>query len=165
MEAVPFISDLNLRAGWGRTGNAGNQGGFKYGETLATLPTNLGLGFRYANYGNPAITWETSEQIDIGVDASFLDSRIQLNVDYYFKKTNDLLLAQQLPGYMGTIGNGAINREAPWGNFGEIQNKGIEIQIKSVNTTGKLKWETDFNITHNKNKLVELGIEDAFLKW
>lgn len=163
MDAVSFISDLNLRAGWGKTGNAGNQGGFKYGETLATLPTNLGLGFRYANYANPAITWETSEQIDIGLDMSLLENRIQLTADYYVKTTNDLLLSQQLPGYMGTIGNGAIIREAPWGNFGEIQNKGIELQIKSVNTNGKLKWETDFNITHNKNKLVDLGIKDAFL--
>jgi TonB-dependent starch-binding outer membrane protein SusC len=162
MDAVPFISDLNLRAGWGQTGNS-NIPAYRYGVSLATLPTNLGLGFRTANYGNPFVTWETSEQIDIGLDASFLESRIQLNVDYYLKKTTDLLMPQQLPGYMGTIGNGAIALQPPWGNYGEIQNKGLEIQIKSINTTGQLKWETDFNITHNKNKLVSLGIEDAFL--
>jgi TonB-dependent starch-binding outer membrane protein SusC len=162
MDAVPFINDLNLRAGWGQTGNS-NIPAYRYGVSLATLPTNLGLGFRTGNYGNPLVTWETSEQIDIGLDASFLESRIQLNVDYYLKTTTDLLMPQQLPGYMGTIGNGAIALQPPWGNYGEIQNKGLEIQIKSINTTGQLKWETDFNITHNKNKLVSLGIEDAFL--
>lgn len=163
LEGVTFLSDLNVRASWGRTGNAGNQGGFKYGETLATLPTNLGLGFRYANYANPLITWESAEQIDVGLDASFLESRLQLTFDYYRKNVTDLLLSQQLPGYMGTIGNGAVLREAPWGNFGELENKGFEIEVKTINTTGEFKWETDFNLTRNRNKLVNLGIPDAFL--
>jgi TonB-linked SusC/RagA family outer membrane protein len=158
MDGVPFINDLNLRVGWGQTGNS-NIPAYRYGVSLATLPTNLGLGFRTANYGNPLVTWEASEQIDIGLDASFLEGRIQLNADYYFKTTTDLLMPQQLPGYMGTIGNGAIALQPPWGNYGEIQNKGLEIQVKSINTRGKFKWETDFNITHNKNKLVSLGIE------
>ena len=163
MQTIPFISDLNLRASWGRTGNAGNQGGFKYGETLTTLPTNLGLGFRYSNYGNPLITWETAEQIDVGLDAAFLHGRVQLTLDYYRKNITDLLLEQQLPGYMGTIGNDAIKRGAPWGNFGELQNQGFEIELKTVNIQGAFQWETDFNITRNRNKLVDLGIPDAFL--
>lgn len=163
MAGLPFISDLNLRGSWGITGNAGNQGGFKYGETLATLPTNLGLGFRYTNYGNPLITWESAEQIDFGLDASFVSGRIQLTFDYYQKNITDLLLVQQLPGYMGTIGNSAITREAPWGNFGELQNKGFEIEVKTINTEGVFEWETDFNITSNRNKLIDLGIKDAFL--
>lgn len=162
MDAVSFVNDLNIRAGWGETGNS-NIPGYAYGESLATLPTNLGLGFRYANYGNPLVTWEASKQLDIGLDASFFESRLQLTVDYYHKSTTNLLMPQQLPGYMGTIGNGAIIRQPPWGNYGEIENKGLEIQLKSVNTTGQFKWETDLNITHNRNKLVALGIEDAFI--
>jgi TonB-dependent starch-binding outer membrane protein SusC len=157
------LSDLKLRTSWGKTGNAGNQGGFKYGETLSTLPTNLGLGFRYANYGNPLITWESAEQVDVGVDASFLNNRIEFSFDYYRKLISDLLLVQQLPGYMGTIGNDAVKREAPWGNFGELENKGFEIAVRSKNLTGKFQWDTDLNITRNQNTLLSLGIEDAFL--
>jgi TonB-linked SusC/RagA family outer membrane protein len=157
------VSDLKIRSSWGRTGNAGNQGGFRYGETLTSLPTNLGLGFRYSNYGNPLITWESAEQFDIGLDASFLDSRISLTLDYYHKTTSDLLLELPLPGYMGTIGNDAVKRGAPWGNFGELENKGFEVEIKSTNLTGKFQWETSLNFTRNQNKLLDLGIPDAFL--
>jgi TonB-linked SusC/RagA family outer membrane protein len=163
MESMSFLTDLALRTSWGRTGNAGNFGGFRYGETLSTLPTNLGLGFRYSNYGNPLITWETANQIDIGLDAAFLDNRILLTVDYYHKTITDLLMPQELPAYMGTVGNGAIALAAPWGNYGELINKGIEIDIKSINTTGAFRWETELNITRNRNELTELGIEGAFL--
>ncbi|MBT1700688.1 TonB-dependent receptor [Fulvivirgaceae bacterium PWU4] len=163
LQNIKTLSNLKLRASWGKTGNAGNQGGFKYGETLATLPTNLGLGFRYTNYGNPLITWESSEQVDVGVDAAFLENRISLTFEYYRKLTSDLLLVQQLPGYMGTIGNDAVKREAPWGNFGELENKGFEIQVSSKNLTGKFQWDTDLNITRNRNTLLDLGIKDAFL--
>lgn len=157
------LSDLNLRASWGQTGNAGNQGGYKYGETLSTLPTNLGLGFRYSNYGNPLITWESAEQIDAGLDASFLNNRIEVSVDYYKKRIFDLLLEQPLPGYMGTIGNEAITRKAPWGNFGELENEGFELTLRTKNLTGRFQWDTDFNITRNRNTLINLGIPDAFL--
>jgi TonB-linked SusC/RagA family outer membrane protein len=157
------LNDLNVRASWGQTGNAGNQGGFRYGETLSTLPTNLGLGFRYSNYANPLFTWETSEQIDIGLDAAFLDSRVSISFDYYRKVISDLIIQMQLPGYMGTIGNESVSRAAPWGNFGEMENKGFEFEIKSRNITGAFQWDTDLNITRNRNTLLDLGIEDAFL--
>jgi TonB-linked SusC/RagA family outer membrane protein len=157
------LPDVSLRASWGLTGNAGNQGGYKYGETLSTLPTNLGLGFRYSNYGNPAITWESAEQIDLGIDISLLNNRIELSVDYYNKMISDLLLEQPLPGYMGTIGNEAITRKAPWGNFGELRNEGLEVMIRSRNLTGDFQWDTDLNFTRNRNTLIDLGIPDAFL--
>lgn len=157
------VSDLKLRASWGKTSNAGNQGGFKYGETLSTLPTNLGLGFRYSNYGNPDFTWETSEQIDLGMDAAFLNNRMTLSFDYYDKTVTNLITQMQLPGYMGTIGNEAILRAAPWGNFGKLENRGFDITISSKNLTGKFQWDTDINISRNQNKLLDLGAEDAFL--
>jgi TonB-linked SusC/RagA family outer membrane protein len=157
------VSDLKLRASWGRTGNQGTQGGYRYGETLSTLPTNLGLGFRYSNYGNPEFTWETSEQIDIGLDAAFLSNRITVSFDYYKKDVTNLILQMQLPGYMGTIGNEAVSRAAPWGNFGELENKGFDIAVNSKNLTGKFQWETDINFSRNENTLKDLGVPDAFL--
>ncbi len=156
------LNDLNLRAGWGQTGNS-NVSGYLYGAAFDLMPTNLGLGFRVKNHPNPDLTWETAEQIDLGIDAGFLSGRIQLNVDVYRKRVKDLLNPYPLPGYMGSLGNPAISLKAPWTNAGEIENKGLEIAVKTVNTRGVLQWETDFNITFNRNKLVDLGIKDAAL--
>ncbi len=158
-----YVSNLKIRAGWGQTGNSGG-GGYLYGSRLATLPTGLGLGFRVANHANPDLTWETAEQIDLGVDAGFFDNRIQITADVYRKRINDLLLQQPLPSYLGSLGNAAIVLAAPWGNFGEIENKGFELEFKSINVSkGSFQWETDLNITRNINKLIDLGIEDATL--
>lgn len=159
--AGSFVSDLSLRAGWGQTGNAGTQGGFRYGASMATLPTNLGLGFRVSNNANPLLTWETAEQIDLGLDAAFINNRVQFSLDFYRKLVKDLLLRMPLPGYMGSIGNESIALIAPWGNFGELENKGFEIEISTKNLTGDFKWETDFNFTRNINELIDLGIKDA----
>jgi TonB-linked SusC/RagA family outer membrane protein len=157
-----IVSNVKLRAGWGQTGNSGREG-YMYGSRLTTMATNLGLGFRVANHANPDLTWETAEQIDLGLDAGFLGERIQLTVDLYKKNVKDLLLRAPLPAYLGSLGNGAIIIQSPYVNGGEIENKGLEIALKSINTTGALQWETDFNITFNKNKLVSLDVKDAAL--
>jgi TonB-dependent starch-binding outer membrane protein SusC len=161
--AKSVFSDLKIRTSWGKTGNAGSRGGYLYGEQLASLPTNLGLGFRDTNYGNPLITWEKATQTDVGIDASFFRNRIDFSFDYYRKVITDLLLLYPLPGYMGTIGNDAISKKSPFGNFGKLENKGFEIELRSKNLTGKFEWETDLNFTRNRNTLKDLGIQDAFL--
>ncbi len=157
-----FMNDLNVRAGWGKTGNS-NIPGYSYGASLSTMPTNLGLGFRVSNHANPNLTWETAEQFDIGLDAGFLSSRIKLTVDLYQKRISNLLIPYPLPAYMGSLGNGAITLKAPWSNAGEIENKGIEVSVTTENTTGAFQWQTNFNITVNRNKLIDLGIKDASL--
>src|SRR5690606_7882750 len=121
----------------------------------------LGLGFRVSNNANPLLTWETAEQIDLGLDAAFINNRVQFSLDFYRKLVKDLLLRMPLPGYMGSIGNESIALIAPWGNFGELENKGFEIEISTKNLTGDFKWETDFNFTRNINELIDLGIKDA----
>lgn len=156
------MNDFNIRLGWGQTGNS-NIPGYSYGASLATMPTNLGLGFRVANHANPNVTWETAEQFDLGFDLGFLGSRIQLTADLYRKLTKDLLIRYPLPAYMGSLGNEAITLKAPWSNAGEIENKGLELALHTVNTTGALEWNTDLNITFNRNTLVDLGIPDATL--
>lgn len=160
--ATSVVNELGFRFGWGITGNS-NIPGYSYGSTLATMVTNIGLGFRVANHANANVTWEKAEQFDLGMDAYFLDNRIQLTVDAYKKNINDLLIPYPLPAYMGSLGNPAITLKAPWSNAGEIENKGLEIALKTVNMEGAFQWETDFNITFNKNKLVNLGIKDATL--
>lgn len=163
MESVkPVISNLKLRVGWGQTGNQ-NIGGYRWGSALAKLPTNLGEGFRVSNFANPNIKWETSEQTNLGLDVSFFNSRIDLTVDAYRKISKDMLMQMQLPSYMGTSGNPAFNMKAPWGNFGEIENKGLEISLSSQNFTGLFEWNTDLSLTFNRNKLINIGTSDAKL--
>ncbi len=156
------VSDVKLRAGWGQTGNAGRNG-YLYGAPLSLLPTNLGPGYRQDKHGNLLVTWETAEQIDLGLDAGFLNNRITLTFDLYRKLINDLLLESPMPAYMGSQGNPAISLKAPTGNFGTIENKGFEIELRSQNLVGKFQWETNLNFTRNRNTLVDLGIKDAAL--
>ncbi|HWS01203.1 MAG TPA: TonB-dependent receptor, partial [Prolixibacteraceae bacterium] len=156
------INNAKLRLGWGQTGNQ-NIGGYRWGSSLAKLPTNLGAGFRVSNFANPDLMWETSEQTNLGLDLSFLNSRIDLVVDAYLKKSKNMLMPMQLPSYMGTSGNPAFNMKAPWGNFGEIQNKGLEITLTTQNLIEEFKWNTDLSITLNRNKLVNMGTSDAKL--
>jgi TonB-linked SusC/RagA family outer membrane protein len=156
------VTNAKLRVGWGLTGNQ-NIGGYRWGSSLSKLATNLGAGFRVSNFANPNIKWETSEQSNLGLDLSFFKGRIDLTVDTYIKTSRNMLMAMQLPSYMGTSGNPAFNMKAPWGNFGEIQNKGLEVTLSTQNLTEKLKWNTDISLTVNRNKLVNIGTSDARL--
>lgn len=156
------VNDLNLRVGWGQTGNSGIPG-YAYGASLSTMATNLGLGFRVTNHANPKVTWETNEQVNLGLDVGFLESRVQLTVDVYQKVVKNLLNRYPLPAYMGSLGNSAIILQAPWVNSGKLENKGLEIVLKTVNTRGAVQWNTDFNVSFNRNKLIDLGIPNATL--
>jgi TonB-linked SusC/RagA family outer membrane protein len=156
------ISNLKLRLGWGQTGNQ-NIGGYRWGSSLAKLPTNLGGGFRVSNFANPNIRWETSEQTNLGLDLSLFKNRIDVTIEAYMKISKDMLMPMQLPSYMGTSGNPAFNMKAPWGNFGEIENKGLEVSVSTKNLTGNFQWDTDIALTVNRNKLVNIGTSDAKL--
>jgi TonB-linked SusC/RagA family outer membrane protein len=149
------ITDLKIRAGWGQTGNQ-NIGGYRWGAAIAKMPSNLGMGFRQSNIANPYITWEKQNQVNIGFDMAFLQNRIALVMDMYIKTSTAMLMDMQLPSYMGTSGNVSIRLNPPMGNFGEIQNKGIEISLNTRPVTGTFSWDNDLQFTFNKNKLLGL---------
>lgn len=152
-----------LRLGWGQTGNS-NIGAYAWGSAISRMPSALGMGYRPANIANEAIKWETQEQWNVGLDLSFLNDRISFVGDAYIKRSKDMLMSMQLPSYMGTQGNGSSALAAPKGNYGEIENKGIELEIIGRPFTGEFEWETSFQISFNKNKLVSLsGTENANL--
>jgi TonB-dependent starch-binding outer membrane protein SusC len=163
MQSVPFISNLKLRAGWGKTGNQ-NIAGFAYSVSMATLPTDLGIGMRPNNYENPNVRWEESEQINLGIDATLFDKRIDLTVDIYDKRSKKMLMEFPFPAYMGGVGNGAFKLNNPVGNFGEISNKGIEIALTAhvLNLNG-FKWDVEGTFSMNRNELVDLGLENSTL--
>jgi len=156
MESVkPAINNLKIRAGWGQTGNQ-NIGPYKWGSAISIMETGLGLGYRQSNIANPYIQWETQEQANLGLDIALLDNRIELTVDAYDKVSKNMLMAMQLPSYMGTRGNVSSALAAPWGNYGTIDNRGLEFSITTHNFKGAFQWDTDLQLTFNKNKLVAL---------
>ncbi|MCT1526307.1 SusC/RagA family TonB-linked outer membrane protein [Sphingobacterium hotanense] len=151
MESVEAISNLKIRTSYGETGNSeigSYQSLARYSATLATMggiPVNA---VRPTNVANPNLTWETTKQTDAGFDIGFLNNKINLTVDYYYKKTIDLLYSVPLPIYSGYTGS--------LQNVGSVENKGWEFALGTTNIDRELKWNTDFNITFNRNKILQL---------
>lgn len=150
------ISNGKLRLGWGQTGNSGI-GGYAWGTSMSRMPSALGMGYRPANIPNLSVQWESQEQYNIGLDLSFLNDRINLIVDLYQKTSNNMLMSLQLPSYMGTQGNGSSALAAPKGNYGSIENKGLEITLNTHPLVGKFQWDSEYQISFNKNKLKSLS--------
>lgn len=152
---LTIVNNFKIRAGWGQTGNA-NIGGYRWGASINKMPTGLGQGFRQSNIANPYITWEKQEQYNLGFDIGLLNNRISMIVDLYDKTSTAMLMDMQLPSYMGTRGNESIRLYPPMGNFGEIQNKGIEVSLNAMPIDRQFKWQTELSMTHNKNRLLDL---------
>jgi len=152
----PTISNLKLRLGWGQTGNQ-SIGSYRWGSAISTMETGLGTGYRQSGIANPYIKWETQEQWNLGVDLGLLNNRIELVVDAYRKVSDDMLMQMDLPSYMGTDGNSSSALAAPYGNYGSIENKGIEIALTTHNFQGDFSWDTEAQISINKNKLLALS--------
>ena len=124
---------------------------------MSKMPTGLGDSQRPANISNTGIHWEKQHQTNLGFDLSFLDSRINLTVDLYRKISSDMLMSMTLPSYMGTQGNGSSALAAPKGNYGTIENKGLEITLDTHPIQTKdFSWNSNFQISFNRNKLVAL---------
>lgn len=160
-----FIKDLNVFDNLklrGSFGYNGNQGIDPY-KSLASLSNQSGyliggqkiLGYVGDRIANPNLKWETTRQLDLGLEAGILKGRVNIEIDYYDKRTKDLLLDQQLP-----LQTGFVSRLT---NIGMVGNKGIEILINTVNITTKdFQWETNFNVSRNKSKVLDLGGVDRF---
>ncbi len=154
MEDTGFLSFLKLRASYGLTGNSdiGNYEamGLFQGVTYPGYPALLPSQLR-----SPGLRWESTAQVDVGLDFSFLNDRISAQVDYYHKNTEDLLLRRSLPA---TSGYTSVTR-----NVGEMKNYGWEFSVRSHNLRGELSWRTDFNISFNRNEVVNIdGPEIAY---
>jgi TonB-linked SusC/RagA family outer membrane protein len=151
-----WLSNGKLRLGWGQTGNS-NIGGYKWGVSMSIMNTDFGKSYRPANIANTGIKWESQEQVNVGLDLGFLQDRVNLTFDWYRKESKDMLMQLQLPSYMGTSGNGSSALAAPWGNYGTIRNTGYEITLSTHPLVGKFQWDSDMQISVNRNKLVALS--------
>ena len=154
MQDVKSISDLKFRVSYGIIGN---QNIAPYQSLALVGPYSEGVfngteiytGREPLTYVNKDLQWESTRQLDIGADASFFNSRVTVTADYYQKKTHNLLLSSPIPytsGFTSTLLN-----------IGNILNKGFDFDIRSVNTTGALKWNTSLNISVNRNQVTNLA--------
>jgi len=148
LKNIELISFLKLRASWGKTGNAeiGNfpQLGLFTGDAgYGALP-----GQRPVQLSNPNLGWESTQQIDIGLDFGILNNRINGEIDYYEKNTTGLLLNVNVPGTTGFA--------TQVKNVGALTNKGFEFVLNTDNLIGQFKWKTSLNASTNKNKINDL---------
>lgn len=162
MSEEPFIKDLGiftnlkLRTSYGITGNQGI-------PTFATLPrlgTLQGIindteytGVVQGTLSNPNIRWETTAQFDIGLEAGFLKNRLNLELDFYYKKTTDLLFDVEIPYFTGF--------QSQLRNIGSLQNLGYEALIDAkIISKPSFSWDIAVNISQYKNKILDLGDKD-----
>lgn len=160
MSDLPAVTFMKLRGSWGIIGNnnLGNYTSYAlinntvngvFGNTVAT-------GAAVSSLANPNLGWETTRQLDLGLDLNMFNNRINFAYDYYLKNTTNLLYAVQ------------IAQESGFGNFndniGEIKFWGHEFSVNTTNTTGKVKWTTNANISFNRNVVVALapGIDRVY---
>ena len=147
------LSDLKFRASYG---TSGNQAIGPY-QSLARLSGdtyvfngNLAQAYYPTSLASPDLTWETTNQLDLGVDVAILKGRVSFTADVYDKQTHNLLQALTLPP---NTGYGSL-----FVNAGQIQNRGLELALNGrVIDTGNFKWTASPNISFNRNKIVELG--------
>lgn len=148
-------NELKLRAGFGVTGNQAVLDHYAASARLRTAQyvfNGVPVSTLYPLVmPNPGIRWETVQQTNVGVDASLLDNRINVTLDAYIKRTSDMLVSMVVP-----ITTGYSDISTPMINAGEVDNRGLELAVNSRNLTGALQWETDFNISYNRNKIVRL---------
>jgi TonB-dependent starch-binding outer membrane protein SusC len=154
-DPVAFVSDLRLRYETGLTGNQG-QGGAIYGTMGKALGTEWGAAFRPARYRNENFQWEETSTNNFGLTLGLFANRVTLDVDYYIKKTDNLILEAELPWYMGSRGDGGPR--PPFIHVGKLENRGAGFSLKTINlTSGSLKWESQLNISGFRTKITSLA--------
>ncbi|MDP4265086.1 MAG: TonB-dependent receptor [Bacteroidota bacterium] len=154
------VNNLKIRVGYGTTGNS-NIPQYSYGSAINPVVTGIGTGFRFANFNNPNLTWETAIQENAGVDFSLLKRRIDVSFDVYKKTSKDFLFQQPLPSFLGggtAEYSSAAVIQSPWVNAGKVENKGFEFSITSRNIMKKdFTWTTNVIFSHYANKVISLN--------
>ncbi|GAF02600.1 SusC/RagA family TonB-linked outer membrane protein [Saccharicrinis fermentans] len=155
MQELSFLNDLKIRLGWGIVGNDQTSNYAFYG--LAGSGANYPIGGQSmpgtypSSIDNNNLKWEESEQTNVGIDFSMLNGRVQLTADAYLRKTKDLLLDAPLPHSTGY--DNALQ------NIGNLENKGLEFSLNTVNIDKAIKWSSTINLSFNRNKVTNLVVE------
>lgn len=165
-----LIDFLKIRGSWGQVGNE-RVSSFLYSSTMAYLndgnafynwsytfggdKTTNEIGSKPARIPNPEIGWETSEQLNFGLDAAFFNSRLSLNFDWYKKDTKDWLVWTDIPVHNGLSGVTI--------NGGQVTNKGIEIALGWNDYSGKFKYGATVSLAHNKNEITSINNSEGII--
>lgn len=164
LKGIKNLSNLKIRASIGITGNQSippyssiaQLASYRYNFSNTTV-SSYGL----TTVSNPNLGWEKTAQTDIGFDMGLFKNKITLLADYYYKRTSDLLLNAPVSGTSGLsfydpVTN-ASQSSTVYQNIGVVENQGYELALFTENTDGKLKWNTTFILSQNKNKVIDLG--------
>ncbi|HEX7366485.1 MAG TPA: TonB-dependent receptor [Pelobium sp.] len=156
MERLAFLSESKLRISYGVTGNNritdyAYYSAIRQGNEFSYTPGGIPISGAYVStLGNPDLKWESTSEIDFGLDLGFLNQRFTFTTDFYRKRTSDLLLEAQLPtssGYNTTVQN-----------IGSVQNQGVEFTFESLNLkNSKATWSTQLNLAFNRTRLLGLA--------
>ncbi|MDR1654231.1 MAG: TonB-dependent receptor [Prevotellaceae bacterium] len=155
------VSNLKLRAGWGLVGNQNIPDNHAWLPVYSPRTSPWGTGLIANNTPNENLKWESTSSANIGLDLGLFKNRIDLVVDFYYKKTNNLLMEAALPGYVGTgiPDNSFVGGSSPpWVNLGSLENKGFEITLNTQNiATKNFQWNTSVVFSYNRNKVLSLN--------
>ena len=166
---VNWLSELKLRLGWGKTGQQDGIGNYNYFASYNVNTNNVdgrypisgvndsGLLYRPDAY-NENLKWETTTTSNIGLDFGFFNGRVTGSVDYYYRKTTDLINT-------AFVSAGSNFRNQVTTNIGSLENKGIEaaLTVRPIQTED-IQWEVSANFTYNKNEITELTGESSIVK-
>jgi TonB-linked SusC/RagA family outer membrane protein len=157
MKSLDWVNRLNVRFTYGITGNAprpAQAASFDILQAAANVNYVNGVGLTVATPGNDKLTWEGTRIYNTGLDFTFFKSRFGGSIDFYVKKTTDLigpLMTAPLTGYATVIGN-----------YGDLENKGIEFSLNSININQQnFGWTTVLNVAYNKNKITRMATASA----
>jgi TonB-dependent starch-binding outer membrane protein SusC len=160
MQGIRSLSFLKVRASYGVTGN-NNIGNYTQYANVSTITnaifgSTVASGASVTSLSNANLGWETTKQVDAGLDLGLFNNRINFSYDFYIKKTSNLLYNVAVPQESGF--------SSFTGNIGELKFWGHEFTLSTKNLTGNFKWNTDINVSVNKNKVLSLapGIERIY---
>jgi TonB-linked SusC/RagA family outer membrane protein len=160
---VPFVNLLKLRGGWGQIGNVNSVNRYSYNVPLKVTgyPAAMGKDLQGALYGtyqstisNPDLTWETSEQTSVGLDATILDNSLTVTLDWYRKLTKGLVDYIPIPQTAGI-------QDEPKGNVGKVLNTGWELGLNYTKQIGEVTFGAYGNLSTVHSEVLELGVRDV----
>jgi hypothetical protein len=154
-----YVSELKLRGSWGQAGNNSNVAPYSYFEKLDPVTYSFNgtvvQGYEQRQLADPNITWETTTQTDIGLDAEILDGKFTLTVDYYKKTNKDILLDLPIPGVVGLL--------PATQNAGVVENQGWEFLAGSNHKWNDFTWQVSLNFSINKNEVIDMAGRGAII--
>lgn len=164
-----WMDDLKLRIGYGRTGNSEVPRNTNFAYEYMTNPKRTDydisgmnsfaeVGYRLDKYGNEDTKWEATEMFNVGVDATFLKGKFGASLEWYYKKTTDMLIAAQYSALAGEVAK-------PYINFGDMKNTGWDLNFNYRDKKGDWSWDIALNLSHYKNEVLKISESDNASMW